>query len=139
MQRMLCACVVFVAVNSVAETIAPPIPQQVTVHSSVLNEDRVIWVRTPAGYPDGKVAYPVVYLSDGADQINEIGAVIDFLVKSDRMPPAIVVGIDSPDRVRDLTPTHWSPDPKTDVFPASGGADRFLDFVQRELIPEVDA
>jgi predicted alpha/beta superfamily hydrolase len=48
----------------------------------------------------------------------------------------------SPTRIaRDLTPTRAdlkNPDGTVDTFPTSGGADRFLDFIQTELIPEIE-
>src|SRR5579863_1754390 len=75
-----------------AQDLAPPAPQKLTLHSNVLNEDRVIWVRTPHGYDQGKGVYPVLYLTDGPAHINEVGSIMDFLADHDRMPPLIVVG-----------------------------------------------
>jgi predicted alpha/beta superfamily hydrolase len=124
-----------------AQDIAPPIPQKVTVHSNVLNEDRVVWVRTPRSYDLGKDALPVLYLTDGPGHINEIGSTIDFLVDNGRMPSLIVVGIANTDRTRDLTPTHAdvkNADGTTESIPTSGGGDRFFDFIQTELMPEID-
>lgn len=128
--------------SSAAKTqdLAPPIPQKVVIHSAVLNEDRIIWVRTPKGYDQSKDRYPVLYLTDGPGHINEIGSTIDFLVSNERMPSLIVVGIANTDRTRDLTPTH-SDDKNPDgtvIFPTSGGADHFLDFIQTELMPEIE-
>jgi hypothetical protein len=128
-------------VPAIAQDLAPPIPQRLGIHSKVLNEDRVVWVRTPAGYQGGKDVYPVLYQTDAPQQVNEIGSTIDFLVINNRMPPVIVVGIGNTDRNRDLTPTHA--DVKNDdgtvmPFPTSGGADKFLDFIQTELIPEIE-
>jgi predicted alpha/beta superfamily hydrolase len=40
-------------------------PAKITIKSSVLGEDRVILVRTPPGYDTNKLAYPVLYLTDG--------------------------------------------------------------------------
>lgn len=134
---VLCA----LALAAIAQDMAPPIPQKLVVHSNVLNEDRVIWVRTPLGYDQNKQSYPVLYLTDGPTHINEIGSTIDFLVPNDRMPPLIVVGIANTDRTRDLTPTHWddkNADGTVRSFPTSGGADHFLDFIQTELMPEID-
>jgi predicted alpha/beta superfamily hydrolase len=123
-----------------AQDIAPPIPQKLTVHSNVLNEDRIIFVRTPRGYDQGSDKFPVLYLTDGPAHINEIGSTIDFLVNNNRMPPLIVVGIANTDRTRDLTPTRS--DEKNSggdlTYPSSGGADHFLDFIQTELMPEIE-
>lgn len=125
---------------AVAQDLTPPAPEKLSIHSNILNEDRIIWVRTPQGYQQSKNAFPVLYLTDGPGHINEIGSTIDFLVNNQRMPPLIVVGIANTDRTRDLTPSHSdSKDPSgKEVNPTSGGADHFLDFIQTELMPEID-
>jgi uncharacterized protein len=108
-----------------AQDVAPPAPQRLDIHSNVLKEDRVIWVRTPPGYQQSKGVYPVVYQTDAPGHVNEIGSTIDFLVNNNRMPPLIVVGIANTDRTRDLTPTHadiQNPDGTVTAFPTSGGA-----------------
>jgi predicted alpha/beta superfamily hydrolase len=137
---LLCA-VLSLAVISVAQQVAPPTPQRLDIHSKILNEDRVIWVRTPPGYAQSKTAYPVVYQTDAPGHVNEIGSSIDFLVENDRIPALIVVGIANTDRTRDLTPTHAdvkNPAGGPDFYPTSGGADKFLDFIQTELMPEIE-
>ncbi|MGA2345279.1 MAG: alpha/beta hydrolase-fold protein, partial [Candidatus Sulfotelmatobacter sp.] len=111
-------------VVAAAQDITPPVPQKLSLHSNILNEDRLIWVRTPRGYDQGKSPFPVLYLTDGPNHINEIGSTIDFLVENGRMPPLIVVGIGNTDRTRDLTPTHWDQkhtDGTIDANPTSGG------------------
>jgi predicted alpha/beta superfamily hydrolase len=130
----------FVSIAS-AQEIAPPVPQQLDIHSNILKEDRVIWVRTPPGYQQSKDVYPVLYQTDAPGHVNEIGSTIDFLVSNNRMPSLIVVGIANTDRTRDLTPTHAdfkNPDGTVNALPTSGGADRFLDFIQTELISEIE-
>jgi hypothetical protein len=133
--------ILFLAAISAAQQVAPPTPQRLDIHSKVLNENRVIWVRTPPGYEQSKFAYPVVYQTDAPGHVNEIGSSIDFLVENGRMPPLIVVGIANTDRTRDLTPSHVdmkNPAGGPDFYPTSGGADKFLDFIQTELIPEIE-
>ena len=127
--------------SAAAQQMAPPVPQRLDMHSHVLKEERVIWVRTPPGYDQSKSVYPVVYQTDAPGHVNEIGSTVDFLVDNDRMPPVIVVGIANTDRVRDLTPTRADfreHDGTLTRYPTSGGADRFLDFIQTELIPEIE-
>src|SRR5258708_2454667 len=140
--RTLFLFVCFFSITAVAQDFAPPAPQRLVVHSSLLNEDRVILVRMPAAAQRSKSRYAVLYLTDGDGHINEIGSTIDFLVNNDRMPPLIVVGITNTDRTRDLTPTRWTmkrPDGTTDnATPVGGGADKFLDFIQTELVPEIE-
>ncbi|MBZ5524038.1 MAG: hypothetical protein LAP21_17515 [Acidobacteriia bacterium] len=129
------------AIGSSAQDLTPPAPQRLFVHSKILNEGRVIWVRIPAASRQVKSRYPVLYLTDGDGQINEIGGTIDFLAGENRMPPMIVVGIPNTDRVRDLTPTRADLKEATGTvtpFPSSGGGDKFLDFIQFELFPEIE-
>jgi uncharacterized protein len=129
------------AISCLAQVVAPPAPQRLVVHSNVLNEDRVIWVRMPAAAQGKKESYPVLYMTDAGTNINEIGGTIDFLADNNFMPPLIVVGIANTDRVRDLTPRHAG-NPRADgtvePLPTSGGADKFLDFIQTELVPEIE-
>jgi predicted alpha/beta superfamily hydrolase len=111
---------------SLAQVEAPPAPQRLVIHSDVLNEDRVIWVRMPAAAQGKKDSYAVLYMTDAGMNINEIGSTIDFLSDSNFMPPLIVVAIANTDRVRDLTPSHAGvkhSDGSVEPFPTSGGAD----------------
>ena len=130
-----------VPITSLAQDLAPPAPQRLVVHSKVLNEDRVIWVRMPAAAQGKKERYAVLYMTDGGTNVNEIGSTIDFLADANFMPPLIVVGIANTDRIRDLSPSHADMknlDGTVDPMPTSGGADKFLDFIQTELVPEIE-
>ncbi len=140
MCRLALAFIFLSIMAATAQDLAPPIPQKLVVHSNGLNEDRVIWGRTPHGYALGKDVFPVLYLADGDAHINEIGSTIDFLVDNGRIPPLIVIGIANTDRTRDLTPTHSSDKDSSgkETAPTSGGGDRFFNFIQTELMPEID-
>ncbi|HEY6369450.1 MAG TPA: alpha/beta hydrolase-fold protein [Candidatus Sulfotelmatobacter sp.] len=138
---VLVLAVGLLSIVACAQDIVPAIPQKLPLHSNVLNEDRVIWIRTPRSYDQSEERFPVLYLTDGPAHINEIGSTIDFLVQNGRMPPLIVVGIANTDRTRDLTPTHWDqklPDGTSNANPTSGGGDHFLDFIENELVPEIE-
>lgn len=115
---------------------------KLTIKSEVLGEERVILVRTPAGYEGGKQRFPVLYLTDGDRQIGHTSATIEFLANNGRMPEMIVVGITNTDRTRDLTPTKASL-PRLDgtqqEFPTSGGANNFLKFIETEVIPKIES
>jgi len=137
LRPLLLFCIASTAVF--AQDIAPPVPQRLLVHSNILNEDRIAWVRMPDASRGKTDRYPVLYITDGGANVNEIGAVIDFLA-GPFMPPLIVVGITNTDRVRDLTPTRADVKESGEIrpYPTSGGADKFLDFIQTELMPEVN-
>lgn len=129
------------SVVSIAQNLAPPAPERFTIHSNVLNEDRPVLVRMPAAAQGKKDKYPVLYLADGDGHINEVGGIIDFLASQGRCAPLIVVGIPNTDRTRDLTPTRAAlknPDGSAQDFPTSGGGDKFLEFIQTELFPEIE-
>jgi hypothetical protein len=108
--------------------------------SDVLGEDRTILVRTPAGYDAGNQRYPVLYMTDGDAHIGHTGATVEFLSRNGRMSELILVGISNTDRTRDLSPTHvktTNPDGRLQM-PTSGGGDKFLKFIETELIPEIE-
>jgi len=134
--------VCFASIASLAQNLAPPAPERITIHSNVLNEDRAILVRMPAAAQGKKDKYAVLYLADGDGHINEVGAIIDFLASQNRCTPLIVVGIPNTDRTRDLTPTRADQKNAQGVVvqaqPTSGGGDKFLEFIQTELFPEIE-
>jgi uncharacterized protein len=109
---------------------------RVTVKSEVLGEERVALVRTPPGYERDGQRYPVLYMTDGQAQLGHTISTIEFLARNGRMPEMIVVAINNTDRTRDLTPTREGGEPIQ--FPTSGGADKFLKFIETELIPKIE-
>src|SRR5262245_50326069 len=114
---------------------------RITIKSEVLGEERVILVRTPPGYERDGQRYSVLYLTDGAAHLGHTASTIEFLSRNGRMPEMIVVAITNTDRTRDLTPTNasmWRPDGTEAKMPTSGGADRFLKFIETELIPKIE-
>ena len=129
------------SIGLAAQDIAPPAPQKLTLHSNTLNEDRVVWIRTPQNYEKTKGPFPVLYLVDGPTYINLVASTMDFLLLGDRMPPLVIVGIANTDRTRDMTPSHAdekNADGTVHADPTSGGADHFVDFIQNELMPEIE-
>ncbi|MEP6921251.1 MAG: alpha/beta hydrolase-fold protein [bacterium] len=111
--------------------------KRLTIKSTVLGEDRVILVRTPAGYDTNKLSYPVLYMTDGDAHIAHSSTTVEFLARNGRMSEMIIVGIPNTDRTRDLTPTA-AVGPNAAQFPTAGGADKFLKFIETELIPEIE-
>jgi predicted alpha/beta superfamily hydrolase len=87
----------------------------------------------PESYARTTRRYPVLYLTDAEAQFEHTRATAAFLSRNGFMPEVIVVGVTNTDRTRDLSPSH---DPKV---PTSGGADRFLDFFEKELVPFVES
>jgi len=117
--------------------------ERVTIKSEVLGEERVALVRTPPGYNRNDQRYPVLYMTDGQAQLGHTASTIEFLWANGRMPEMIVVAITNTDRTRDLTPTRATMNREEGgepvQFPTSGGADKFLKFIETELIPKIEA
>lgn len=112
-----------------------------TIHSTKLNEYRILNIYLPDGYQkDTASNYPVLYVLDGSaneDFIHIVG-LVQFMVMCGEMEPTIVVGIANVDRKRDFTfPTTIEKD-KVD-FPTTGGSANFISCLKSELIPYIDS
>jgi uncharacterized protein len=131
-----------VLITSAAQAQVPAGVTSLKINSAVLGEERTILVRVPPGYETNKLRYPVLYMTDGNAHIAHTSSTVEFLARNGRMSEMIVVGINNTDRTRDLSPTHVT----TTVaggnsalqFPTSGGADKFIKFIETELIPEIE-
>ena len=133
------AVVLMIASAAIAQPAAGTV-KRFTLKSAVLGEDRIILVRTPAGYETNKLHYPVLYMTDGDAHMGHTASTIEFLTQNGRIPDLIVVGITNTDRTRDLTPAKSTNKNAAGElqFPTSGGADNFLKFIETELIPEIE-
>lgn len=108
------------------------------IKSKVLNEERTAVVQLPESYqsnPD-KV-YPVLFRLDDKGNLPLESALLNSLQLQGAAPEVILVAIENTDRLRDLTPTV-NYDPRGPVG-AGGGGDKFLDFIETELIPHIDS
>ncbi|MBS1503038.1 MAG: alpha/beta hydrolase, partial [Bacteroidetes bacterium] len=108
-----------------------------SIHSNILNEERVINVHVPHGSKGQR--YPVLYILDGESHFESAVAITDQM--SGVIPPVVVVGITNTDRERDLTPTHINADRMVNAGDAgrSGGGEKFLAFVEKELMPYIES
>ncbi|MEK6280102.1 MAG: alpha/beta hydrolase-fold protein [Acidobacteriota bacterium] len=138
--RAVMGIVAFLVLATASASAQIPGVSTLTIKSSVLGEDRVILVRPPARYDTNKLSYPVLYMTDGDAHIAHTSSSAEFLARNGRMSELIVVGITNTDRTRDLTPTKPSQTGATGApqFPTAGGADKFLKFIETELIPEIE-
>ncbi len=120
--------------NSWAAASLPVLKEQM-IDSDVLGEKRNMVIYLPAGYQNSQDRYPVLYLTDGDIQGPHTAGTIDYLAKFEQMPAMIVVGIVNPPetRARDLTVTPFEKQNPNQLE----NADRFLAFVEKEVIPFV--
>lgn len=110
------------------------------LQSKVLNEERRINVFLPPAYEKSSNRFPVLYLLDGSahEDYFHVTSLIDFLATYDAMPGTIVIGISNVDRRRDFTPPTEDEKDRA-AAPTGGGADKFVSFLETELIPYVDS
>lgn len=120
------------------------IGKRFNIKSEILNSDREISICLPDSYNDNNYTnYPVIYILDGRKYFHSFSGVISQLSSdvSPQIPEMIVIGITSQDRVKDSSPTHsliGYSGKEEKGYEVSGGADNFLKFIQKELIPFVD-
>ncbi len=118
------------------------IAEKSTIHSSILNEDRELWIGVPENYQYGG-NFPVLYLLDGATYIHSVtGMIRELGTYNKRCPEMIVVGICNTNRTRDLSPfkggtTH--PYVTEELNSDAGGNEEFIKFLESELIPHIDS
>lgn len=105
-----------------------------SLHSAILNQERLIQVFVPAGYKPGSTQkYDVLYVLDGGNwNTGLVSQVQRFVEDEGFMPPTIIVSVMGIDRNVELTPTHL------DSWKGSGGGPLFLSFIKNELIPYIN-
>lgn len=109
-----------------------------TIQSEILNETRRLWIHVPLREPKSGERYPVVYLLDGSAHFPSVVGMtrqLSSINGNTVVPKMIVVGIPNTDRTRDLTPIH---DPNNGPQNTSGGGEKFMDFLEKELMPYID-
>jgi predicted alpha/beta superfamily hydrolase len=137
--RALGAAVLTLAFAAGARAADPPIVGRMT--SAALSEVREFTVRLPDGYArEPRRRYPVIYVLDGPPLDADTAAAAAANAGRGISPPVIVVGIPNMQRAgraRDFLPPVVS-FARRDGSPFTGGADRFLRFLQHELIPRIE-
>jgi predicted alpha/beta superfamily hydrolase len=104
--------------------------------SKILGEQRELLVHLPNNYKQNTdLNYPVLYLLDGQRNFSHTAGTLDFLNQDGNASEMIIVAIKNTHRARDLTPTY---DENYNKWGMSGGANNFLDFIEKELIPYVN-
>ena len=110
------------------------------VPSRILGETRPVDVSLPAGYDEqADRRYPLLIVLDGESQHQVAAAMTRFFATVGQLPGMVVVGVRNTDRTRDLSPAPVGDfQPPRGLGDTFGGADRFLDFLERELIPDLE-
>jgi predicted alpha/beta superfamily hydrolase len=112
-----------------------------TLRSSILGEDRPFVVYLPESYRrEPERRYPVAYVLDGDEQLAHTAEAAATLARMGVAPELLVVGappLDGKGRQRDYTPPGMRQD-IDEAASAEGRADRFLAFLERDLVPRIE-
>lgn len=113
------------------------------LQSAQLSEKRILNIYLPEGYNSADTAkYPVIYLLDGGmdeDFVHIVGLVqFNSFPWIARIPKSIVVGITNKDRKRDFT-FATSVKSDKDKYPTTGGSEKFISFIEKELQPFIQS
>lgn len=104
-----------------------------TIESKALGEEQKITVYLPNDYDEKSGhQYPVLYLLDGKYYKRMVQGVVTSYYSNALIPDILVVAIENEDRIRDYTPSPH------ETHKGAGGADVFLDYIEKELIPFID-
>lgn len=141
--KLVVAFSILVALSSASAAAQAPADRElITIQSSILGETRRVFVSVPPGFEKSAPSrrYPLMIVTDGEG--HSATAAVNAareLARHGLAPDMVIAGIENvggyDSRVRDLTPPGMS---------VSGSSrnergDRFLDFIERELIPMLDA
>lgn len=118
-----------------------PIPEHetFTIQSKQVGEERTINVWTPQDYKSNMDSLTVLYMPDGGikEDFPHIANTLNDLIKANKIPPVILVGIENTQRRKDLTgPTTVEKD--KEIAPVVSGSEQFRAFINDELIPEIN-
>jgi predicted alpha/beta superfamily hydrolase len=105
------------------------------VYSEIVADSFLILVSVPDDYETSVKKYPVLYVLDGDIAFGMAASIARYLQIGDKVPELIVVGIGygvigktaAEKRLRDYGPEQ------------DGDAERFLDFINSELIPDINS
>ena len=114
-----------------------------TIQSKVLNEQRTYFLELPESYETSSKEYPILVLLDGEVTYHSHSGILKQMVQGGQIPEMIIVAITNVDRERDFTPTNYltnlNGSSAVENHKTSGGSAAFLNFIEAELLPEVEA
>ena len=132
MKKFIPALLLILLASCQKEEVIPNTIKEFSIHSSFANADYTIQVALPADYNPAEQPYATLYLLDGEQDFNFVTSECNRISGSYSTKNVIVVSIGyGNDRSVDYTPTK-APE-------GGGGAKEFMQFLEQELIPRVEA
>jgi len=124
------------------------IGKKYSVYSKILKENRTYSVYLPPSYQrNSNKKYFVAYVLDGGkNKFLEVTGIAQSMNSIPdlkmQIPELIIVSIENTNRTRDFTPTHslnYLDAENIAAFNSSGGANAFMQFIEKELMPQIDS
>jgi len=142
--KVLLAFLVFLQWNAIGQNATPfSIGNTFNIHSKILNEERTYFLELPESYETSSKEYPILVLLDGEVTYHSHSGILKQMVQGGQIPEMIIIAITNVDRVRDFTPTNYltnlNGSSAVENQKTSGGSTAFLNFIEEELLPEVEA
>jgi predicted alpha/beta superfamily hydrolase len=116
-------------------------PTSVMIFSEAVQDSFRIFSATPSLYPEDSVTYPLILLLDANAYFDPVLAEFKLGTLTQGYPNSVLVGIGYKDfltldslRDRDYT---FPVAPAKDSFAISGGGERFREFIDTELLPQL--
>jgi len=106
-----------------------------SIKSEILQENRNVLIHLPDNYSESNKSYPVLYqvMGDSAS-ILEIVSTVNRLAHGEKIIPEMIIVVIETVEGKDLWPTNTKFYPE----PAAVGANDFLTFIEKELIPYIE-
>ncbi len=112
--------------------LSPNLVETFELHSSFTGFNYNISILYPATYQQN-TAYPTVYLLDGGAYFNEVSEVLDKSIET----KVVLISLDYNNENRRASDFTFPEDPTSDDK-ETGGADKFIQFLNQELIPHLE-
>lgn len=129
--------------NKHAEAGAAQKPNTIRLYSKAVSDSFSVFVNLPNDYNENKnAAYPVVYLLDANLYFDIVATILNKYSDVGLAPPVVLVGIGykdfaAMDSLRNRDDTYPAAIPEYEMG-VSGGAGKFLSFINTELVPYID-
>jgi len=94
------------------------------IQSEILQQERTIFIYLPTNYEESTGSYPVHYVTDAPGTANLFYDLLRLHASVNSVPQGIVIGLQSDGREFNLHPEK--------------GANQYLDFIEKEVIPFVE-
>jgi len=113
------------------EVFSPELTKEISIQSTANGATYDIKVGLPANYEPGVEKYATIYVLDGEENFDFVSNQCKAISDKNVVDNVLVVGIGyGKDRSIDYTPTK--------ISSATGGATEFLNFIETQLIPEME-